>query len=162
MPHSANHSDFVVVGAGIVGLATAWRLKQRFSDSSVSVLEAESGVARHQSGHNSGVLHSGIYYKPGSQKAVTCRAGKAAMEAFCDQHAVPWDRCGKVVVATSEEELSSLEMIANRAVENGVSFERLNSDQIRELEPNAAGIAGLHVPETGIVDYSAVCRLLPK
>jgi L-2-hydroxyglutarate oxidase len=125
-------------------------------------VEAESGVARHQSGHNSGVLHSGIYYKPGSKKAIHCRAGKAAMEAFCEEHRVPWDRCGKVVVATTQEELLALEKIADRAEENGVEFARLNSDQLRNLEPNAAGIAGLHVPETGIVDYSLVCRRLAE
>ena len=160
MPTSDQHSDFLVIGGGIVGLASAWRLRQRFTDCTITVLEAESGVARHQSGHNSGVLHSGIYYKPGSQKAITCRTGKVAMEAFCDEHRIPWDRCGKVVVATNQDELLALEKIADRATENGVAFERLNSDQLRELEPNAAGIAGLHVPETGIVDYSSVCRRL--
>lgn len=162
MPSVENQSDFVVIGAGIVGLATAWRLQQRFSDCTVTVVEAESGVARHQSGHNSGVLHSGIYYQPGSQKAITCRSGKAMMEAFCDEHSISWDRCGKVVVATTQDELHSLEKIADRAAKNGVGFERINSDQLRELEPNAAGIAGLHVPETGIVDYASVCWRLAE
>lgn len=155
-------ADFIVVGAGIVGLATAYRLTERFPDCRVVVLESEADVARHQSGHNSGVLHSGIYYQPGSQKALTCRTGKAAMEAFCDAHSVPWDRCGKVVVATHQRELDALDRIAERASANGVGFERINSDQLRELEPHAAGIAGLHVPETGIVDYRSVCEKLAE
>lgn len=162
MSRSSPPPDFIVVGAGIVGLATAYRLQHRFSDCQVTVLEAESGVAEHQSGHNSGVLHSGIYYKPGSQKAKTCRAGKAQMEAFCDQFEVPWDRCGKVVVATRENELVALDLIAEKAMANGVQFERVNSDQLRRLEPKAAGIAALHVPETGIVDYSKVCQRMAK
>lgn len=162
MSSSSDESDFIVIGAGIVGLATAWRLQQRYSDCKVTVIEAESDVAKHQSGHNSGVLHSGIYYTPGSKRAITCRTGKAAMEAFCEEHQIAWDRCGKVVVATSQSELESLERIAGRATENGVGFERLNSDQLREIEPNAAGIAGLHVPETGIVNYRNVCRQLAQ
>ncbi|MCA9139979.1 MAG: L-2-hydroxyglutarate oxidase [Planctomycetales bacterium] len=157
-----DESEFIVIGAGIVGLATAWRLQQRYSDCKVTVLEAESDVAGHQSGHNSGVLHSGIYYTPGSKRAVTCRTGKAAMEAFCEEHRIAWDRCGKVIVATSPSELESLDRIADRARQNGVTFERLNSDQLREHEPNAAGVAGLFVPETGIVNYRNVCRRLAE
>lgn len=155
-------SDFVVVGGGIVGLATALSLQNRFADSTVTVVEAEASVGQHQSGHNSGVLHSGIYYQPGSNKAITCRAGKAAMEAFCSEHAIPWDRCGKVVVATNQEELPRLDGIAERASANGVAFERINSDQLRELEPSSAGIAALHVPETGIVNYGRVCQQMSK
>lgn len=162
MRRETEPSDFLVIGAGIVGLATAWRLQQRYTDCSVTVLEAESHVAAHQSGHNSGVLHSGIYYKPGSARATCCRAGKAAMEAFCDEHQIPWDRCGKVVVATSQAELEALEKISLRAKANGVAFERIDSDQLRELEPNAAGIAALHVPETGIVNYAVVCQKLAE
>lgn len=160
MTAKTSPSDFVVIGGGIVGLATAWRLQQRFSDCSVVVLEAENEVAQHQSGNNSGVLHSGIYYKPGSTKALTCRTGKAQMEAFCDEYEIPWDRCGKVVVATSQAELQALERITERAKANGVGFEPLNSDELREHEPNAAGIAGIFVPETGIVHYGSVCRRL--
>ena len=162
MPKNKSSSDFLVIGAGIVGLATAWRLTQRYPDCSVQVVEAEQKPAEHQSGRNSGVIHSGIYYKPGSTKALTCRAGKSAMEAFCDEHGVPWERCGKVVVATNELELDSLERIADRAVKNGVEFSRINSDELREFEPNAAGVAGLHVPETGIVDYRTVCVRLAE
>lgn len=162
MVSNPNQFDFMVVGAGIVGLATGWRLQQRFPDCSLVIIEAESNVARHQSGHNSGVLHSGIYYKPGSRKALNCRTGKAAMEAFCDEHDVPWDRCGKVVVATDESELDALEKIAQRAAANGVEFERLDQQGVREHEPHAAGIAGLFVPETGIVNYRNVCDRLAE
>ncbi len=160
MSQPADQTDFIVIGGGIVGLATARRLQIRYPDCSVRLVEAESAVAGHQSGHNSGVLHSGIYYKPGSRKAVNCRIGKAAMEAFCDEHAIPWDRCGKIVVATNAKELNALEHIADRAAANGVDYHRLNSDQLREHEPNAAGIAALHVPETGIVNYATVCGKL--
>ncbi|MGI9470129.1 MAG: L-2-hydroxyglutarate oxidase, partial [Rubripirellula sp.] len=157
-----NRSDVVIVGGGIVGLATAMQLQSRYTDISVTIVEAEASVGRHQSGHNSGVLHSGIYYKPGSRKAINCRVGKAAMEAFCTEHRITWDACGKVVVATLESELQLLEKIAERATANGVGFERINTDQLRELEPAAAGIAALHVPETGIVNFLSVCKKMAE
>jgi (S)-2-hydroxyglutarate dehydrogenase len=155
-------ADFAIVGGGIVGLATAMSIQKRFPDAKVCILEAEAGVARHQSGHNSGVIHSGIYYKPGSQKAINCRVGKQAMEEFCTEHGIAWDRCGKVVVATTAEELPRLDRIAERATQNGVSFQRLDTDQLRELEPAAAGLAALHVPETGIVNYAKVCEVMSQ
>ena len=148
----------VVIGGGIIGIATAMTLRRRFSDLSLTVVETEKTVAAHQTGHNSGVLHSGIYYKPGSDKASNCRKGKRLMEEFCMEHSVPWDRCGKVVVATSEEEIPRLDRIAERATANGVEFERIDTDRLRELEPAAAGLAALHVPETGIVNYRRVCE----
>ncbi|MDB4749697.1 L-2-hydroxyglutarate oxidase [Rubripirellula sp.] len=151
------HTDVVIVGGGIVGLATALKLQSRYPNLRLRVIEAESNVGKHQSGHNSGVLHSGIYYKPGSKKATCCRAGKQEMEEFCTEHSIAWDKCGKVIVATSEVELSRLDNIAERARFNGVNCERINSDQLRELEPAAAGISALHVPETGIVNYRSVC-----
>jgi (S)-2-hydroxyglutarate dehydrogenase len=151
----------VVIGGGIIGLATAMRLIQQ-SDRlpKITVLEAESAVGRHQSGHNSGVLHSGVYYKPGSIKAITCRKGKEMMESFCLENSIPFQRCGKVIVATDESELESLDRIALRGQENGVRCDRINSDQLRRIEPHAAGIAGLYVPETGIVDYGRVCQVM--
>ncbi|TWT76776.1 L-2-hydroxyglutarate oxidase LhgO [Planctomycetes bacterium CA13] len=161
MPRKAT-ADVVVIGGGIVGLATAMRLIVKSPTIKVAVVEAESHVAAHQSGHNSGVLHSGIYYKPGSVKAITCRKGKAAMEQFCEEEKIPWDRCGKVVVATRQSELTSLDRIAQRATDNGVAFERINTDLLRELEPCAAGIAALHVPETGIVNYAKVCEAMSQ
>ncbi len=145
-----------------MGLATAMTLQERYSDASITVVEAESRVGEHQSGHNSGVLHSGIYYQPGSDKAICCRRGKAAMEKFCDQQGVAWDRCGKIVVATSANELPQLDRIAKRGDENGVEFERIDTDQIRELEPASAGLAGLHVPETGIVNFRKVCDAMAE
>ncbi|MDA8743252.1 L-2-hydroxyglutarate oxidase [Rubripirellula amarantea] len=155
-------SDVVVIGGGIVGLATALAVQKRWPDASVVVVEAERHVAAHQSGHNSGVLHSGVYYKPGSQKAILCRTGKAAMEAFCEEQSIEWNRIGKVVVATRENELAGLNAIADRAVANGVSFERIDTDGLREIEPAVGGIAALHVPGTGIVDYADVCRTMAK
>lgn len=154
--------DVVVVGAGIVGLATTRELQRRYSDLRVAVVEAEAAVSQHQSGHNSGVLHSGLYYRPGSQKAILCRRGKAAMQSFCDEHEIPWDRCGKVVVATNEAEVSRLEAISARATENGVEWKRIDTDQLRELEPKAAGVAALHVPDAGIVNYRTVCETLAR
>ena len=138
------------------------RLQQRHPDLPIAVVETEKRVAAHQTGHNSGVLHSGIYYKPGSLKAINCRKGKAAMEEFCSEHAIPWDRCGKVVVATNRDELPRLDRIAERATANGVAFERIDTDQLRELEPAAAGIAALHVPETGIVNFRRVCEQMSR
>ena len=153
-------ADIVIVGGGIVGLATAIRLRERFPEQRLVVLEAESRVGAHQSGHNSGVLHTGLYYRPGSHKAICCREGKAAMEAYCDEHRIPWERCGKVVVATREEELSRLDKIAERASANGVEFERIDTDQLREREPHVAGLAALLVPGAGIVDYGKVCEAM--
>ncbi len=157
-----SHADVVIVGGGIVGLATGLKLRTRYPDLRITLIEAESAVGTHQSGHNSGVLHSGIYYKPGSKKATCCRAGKLEMEEFCTAHSIAWDKCGKVVVATSETELSRLDNIAERAGLNGVHCERINSDQLRELEPAAAGISALHVPETGIVNYRSVCQKMAQ
>ncbi len=155
-------TDVAIVGGGIVGLATALTLRQRFPDLHVTVLEAESRVGAHQSGHNSGVLHTGLYYRPGSQKAICCREGKVAMEAYCDEHQVAWERCGKVVVATREDELPQLDRIAQRATENGVAFTRIDTDQLREIEPHAAGLAALHVPGAGIVDFRRVCEAMAR
>ncbi len=126
------------------------------------MLEAQREVAAHQSGHNSGVLHSGIYYRPGSLKAVACRQGKAAMEAFCREESVPFERCGKVIVATTEPEIGALETIQRRGIENGIACQWIHSDQLRQLEPAAAGVAALHVPEAGIVDYREVCLAMRR
>lgn len=145
-----------------MGLATAYRLLMRDSDLRVIVLEKETAVGRHQSGHNSGVIHSGVYYKPGSLKATNCRAGKAALEAFCEEHDIPYDRCGKVIVATQPEEIPLLENILNRGKANGVTCERIGPERLREIEPHVEGLAAIHVPESGIVDYPAVCQQLAQ
>jgi L-2-hydroxyglutarate oxidase len=152
--------DVIVLGGGIVGLATVYRLQQKHPELSTALLEKEPALARHQTGHNSGVLHSGIYYKPGSLKAINCRLGKEAMEAFCREENIPFDICGKVIVATREDELPALEKIFERGQLNGVQCEMIGAERLRELEPHAAGIRAIHVPETGIVDYAEVCQRL--
>lgn len=149
--------DAVVVGGGIVGLASALALLARRPGSSVVVLEKEPGLAAHQTGRNSGVVHSGLYYKPGSLKATLCTRGRTRLERFCEEHGVPLERCGKVVVATREEELPRLEELVRRARENGLhGARRIGPEELREHEPHARGIAALFVPETGIVDYREV------
>jgi (S)-2-hydroxyglutarate dehydrogenase len=155
-------ADIVIVGAGIVGLATAVSAARRFPHLRIVVLEKEDAVARHQTGHNSGVLHSGIYYKPGSLKAVNCRAGKQAMVAFCEREGIPFELCGKVIVAVSEEEIGALRTIFGRGQANGVQCEMIGPDRLRELEPHVAGLAAIHVPEAGIVDYIAVSLRLAE
>jgi (S)-2-hydroxyglutarate dehydrogenase len=150
--------EVVIIGGGIVGLATGLEITRRFPRTSVLVVEKEDAVARHQSGHNSGVIHSGIYYKPGSIKARTCVAGAAAMVAFCREHGIPHQICGKVIVATREDELPGLEELLERGKANGLSgLRRLNREELREIEPACRGLRALHVPPTGITDYGAVC-----
>ena len=153
MPHG------LVLGAGLVGLATAWQLAQR-PGLRLTVLDKEDGPARHQSGRNSGVLHSGIYYRPGSLKARLCRSGKAAMEQFCREQGIPYRICGKVIVATDARELPRLATLHERALANGVRCEQVDPARLRALEPHAAGIAALHVPETGVADFRAVAQRL--
>jgi L-2-hydroxyglutarate oxidase len=153
-------TDLAVIGGGIVGLATAWQYTRRFPGRSVVVLEKEPGVGRHQSGRNSGVLHTGIYYAPGSLKALTCREGKRAMEAFCEAEGIPWRRCGKVVVAVDTSELDALQALYERGRANEVDCRLIGPERLRELEPHAAGVRAIHVPETGITDFAAVCDRL--
>src|ERR1700722_19949959 len=149
----------IVIGGGIVGLAVALEITRRFPQLRLLVLEKEDRVARHQSGHNSGVIHSGVYYKPGSQKARLCVAGAAAMVEFCREHGIPHEVCGKVIVATSEAELPRLEQLRQRGEANGLSGLRLiGPDEMREIEPHASGLRALVTPSTGITDYAAVCR----
>ena len=152
--------ELAIVGGGIVGLATAYRFQQRFPGRSLVLLEKEDELAQHQTGHNSGVLHSGIYYKPGSLKARNCRAGRQAMEAFCLEQDIPFDRCGKVIVATEEAQFPALERIFARGQANQVECELIGQERLAELEPHTAGLRAIHVPETGIVDYLEVCRRL--
>lgn len=154
-------TDLVVAGGGIVGLASAWRILQRNPGLRLLLLEKESGLARHQTGRNSGVLHSGIYYKPGSLKAELCREGYEQMLAFAREHEIPHEVCGKVIVATTEEELPRLAALEERAGRNGLGgVERLDLRGLREIEPEADGLAALRVPQTGIIDYTAVCARL--
>jgi L-2-hydroxyglutarate oxidase len=152
--------DVAVVGGGIVGLATAYQLTRQFPDRRVVVLEKEAELAAHQTGRNSGVLHSGIYYKPGSLKALNCRAGKKAMEAFCAAEGVAHEICGKVIVAVTDAELPALQRIYERGQANGVTCSLIAKARLAELEPHAAGVKAIHVPEAGIVDYKQVCEKL--
>src|SRR5262245_4128954 len=151
-------TDVAVVGGGIVGLAAAYQLTREFPGRRVVVLEKEATVAAHQTGHNSGVLHSGIYYKPGSLKAINCRAGKQAMEAFCAAEGVPFEICGKVIVAIDDNDLPALDRLLERGRANCVTCEMIGPERLKELEPHAAGVRAIHVPETGIVDYRRVCE----
>jgi L-2-hydroxyglutarate oxidase len=149
--------DVAVVGGGLVGTATALALSER--NPAVAVLEAEDRLAAHQSGHNSGVIHSGLYYKPGSLKAALCVEGARALYRFCEEEGIAHERCGKLVVVTDPAELPRLDELERRGQANGLTgLRRLRAEEIRDFEPYAAGIAALHVPETGIVDYPAVAR----
>jgi L-2-hydroxyglutarate oxidase len=149
--------DVVIIGGGIVGLATALRLKQAQPGLKVALLEKEKQLAAHQTGHNSGVIHSGIYYKPGSLKATNCINGYNQLLEFCDREGVAYDLCGKVIVATGKEELTALETIYQRGVDNGLSkIRKITAAELKEYEPHVHGIAGIHVPYTGIIDYTDV------
>ena len=153
--------DVAVVGGGIVGLATAWRLLEKDPRLSVVLLEKEGEVGAHQTGHNSGVIHSGLYYKPGSEKAKTCVEGARLLVEFCRAQEVPHEICGKLVVATSAEELPRLADLARRGRENGVAgLTEMEPAEFRKIEPHAAGLKGLHVPPTGITNFGLVARTL--
>jgi L-2-hydroxyglutarate oxidase len=153
--------DVVVVGAGVLGLATARELLRREPGARVLVLEREDSIGAHQTGHNSGVIHAGIYYAPGSLKAQLCVAGARELYELCDEHGVPYERCGKLIVALSADELPGLDELERRGRANGVpGLRRLSGDELREIEPHAAGVAALHSQATGIVDFGAVARAL--
>jgi L-2-hydroxyglutarate oxidase len=153
--------DLAVVGGGIVGLATARELTARWPDASLVVLERDDEVGRHQTGHNSGVIHAGIYYAPGSLKAELCVAGARAMYDYCDEHGIRYERCGKVIVARDASELERLDELERRGRANGVpGLARLSAEQLGEIEPHCVGVAALHSPDTGIVDFAAVARSL--
>ncbi len=155
-------AHYVVVGGGIVGLATAHQITLDHPHSTVTVLEKEDRVAAHQSGHNSGVIHAGVYYKPGSLKAQLCRAGAASMVEFCQTHDIPYKICGKLIVATDPAELPRLTALYERAKANGLPVTQIGPEQAREYEPNVNCVAGLHVASTGIVDYALVARRLAE
>ena len=151
----------LVIGGGIVGLATAFRLGQKLPDAEITVIEKESSVGRHQSGHNSGVLHAGLYYRPGSTKARLAVRGIRQMVAFCQEHSIPHEICGKLVVAAGAEELPRLRDLQERGRQNGLEGIRmLGPAEMREIEPHVGGVAALRVPQEGIVDYGKVCAAL--
>jgi L-2-hydroxyglutarate oxidase LhgO len=151
--------DVLIIGGGVVGLGVALEITRRFPHLRLLVLEKEDRVARHQSGHNSGVIHSGVYYKPGSLKARLCVAGAAAMVEFCREHGIPHEVCGKVIVATHADELPRLEELRRRGEANGLNGLRMiGPEELHEIEPHANGVKALVVPSTGITDYTAVCE----
>ena len=152
--------DFLVIGAGIVGMSTARQLQQTFPGKSVLVLEKESGPACHQTGRNSGVIHAGVYYTPGSLKARFCREGNIATKAFCSEHGISYDECGKLLVATNKLELERMAGLVSRSAENHIPVEVLSARQLYELEPNITGIGAMLVPSTGIVSYTEITRKL--
>lgn len=152
---------FVVIGAGIVGLATAREIRRRQPDATVLVLDKEAAVARHQTSHNSGVVHAGIYYQPGSLKARLCSRGRELLRQFCEEHDLPYEECGKVVVARDHQEVPALRAIEGRATANGVPGLRwLSAGELEEIEPHAAGVAALHSPHTAIVDFTKVAQAM--
>ncbi len=154
-----HEADLLIIGAGIVGLATALECTRRFPALRVIVVDKEDRVAAHQTGHNSGVIHSGLYYKTGSLKARNCVAGAASMKRFCQEHGVPFEVCGKLVVATTRDEVPRLEQLYQRGIANGVpGLRMMTRDEFREIEPHCEGLEAIQVPSTGIVDYSAVAQ----
>ena len=151
--------DVIIIGGGIIGCATAMRLLQQNPNKKLLILEKESSLAQHQTGRNSGVIHSGLYYKPGSLKAINCRSGYRKLIQFCQKENIPHEICGKIVVATVKQELPKLQELYQRGLANGLKgIKRLSSEEIREHEPNCIGLRGLFVPETGIVDYQIVVQ----
>ena len=155
--------DVIIIGAGIVGLATAWKIKSTAPNTSILILEKETGPARHQTGHNSGVIHSGLYYKPGSLKARNCIDGYHQMIQFCREEEIEFDLCGKIVVATEEHELPLLDTLYDRGIENGLkNLKHLSAEELKEHEPHVAGLKGIFVPQTGIIDYKMVAAKLEE
>ena len=155
--------DVTIIGGGIVGLATGYQLLEYDSSLKLVILEKEPEIGQHQSGHNSGVIHSGIYYKPGSLRAQNCRRSIHLLLNFCDQHDIPYDVCGKVIVASRVDELKSLDILYDRGMENGIrGLKRVSEDELQEYEPHAVGRSALYCPETGIIDYLEVCRKLSE
>ncbi len=155
--------DYLVIGGGLVGLATALKFQRRFPRAAVAVVEKEAAVGQHQSTHNSGVLHCGLYYKPGSLKARLAVSGIREMTEFCREQGIAHEICGKVVVAADAAGVVRLEELQRRGIQNGLTgLQRLTGDELREREPHVAGVAGLHVPQEGIVDYQAVCEALAR
>jgi L-2-hydroxyglutarate oxidase len=152
--------DIVVIGGGIVGLSTAMQLSQRFPGLAIGVLEKEQMLASHQTGRNSGVIHAGVYYEPGSLKAIFCREGSVATMQFCKQYGIRFDQRGKMLVATSKDELPRMEKLHARAVANGLEVHRVSKDELTEREPHVAGLAALFIPASGIVDYGEITRCM--
>lgn len=149
-------ADIVIVGAGIIGMSAAYQISEQYKDKKIIVIDKETSVAKHQTGHNSGVIHSGIYYKPGSYKAIFARNGSKSMIEFCKQNGIKFNQCGKVIVATSEDQLPAMKNLYQRGLENGLDVELLNDYEVREIEPFVNTVGGILVKDTGIVDFKEV------
>ncbi|TKU12474.1 L-2-hydroxyglutarate oxidase [Citrobacter sp. wls829] len=154
--------DFVIIGGGIIGMSTAMQLIDVYPDARIALLEKESGPACHQTGHNSGVIHAGVYYTPGSLKAKFCLAGNLATKAFCDQNGIRYDVCGKMLVATSTLEMERMRALWDRTAANGLEREWLNAEELHEREPNITGLGGIFVPSSGIVSYRDVTAAMAR
>lgn len=154
--------DYIVVGGGIVGVSTAWQLKTRFPDKSILLVEKEDGFAKHQTGHNSGVIHAGVYYAPGSLKAEFCKKGEEQTKAFCAKHDIAIENCGKLLVATSDLEMERMNTLYQRCADNGIEAELLNQEQLRIAEPNITGLGAILVHSTSIVDYKLVTEKMAE
>lgn len=152
--------DFVIVGGGILGLSTAYRLLQERPSSRLVLVEKEREIARHQTGHNSGVIHAGVYYTPGSLKARLCKEGAERTVRFCEEQGIDYERCGKLIVATDAEEAARMNALEERVIANGLDYEKISAERLRELEPSVAGVGALLVHATGIVDYKQICAKL--
>ena len=150
--------NYIIIGGGIVGLSTAMALSRRFPAAKIALLEKEASWAAHQTGHNSGVIHSGIYYKPGSDKAKLCRDGNRSMVDFCQQHDIDYKICGKVIIATESHELPLLENLYQRGLENKIEVKKVTPEEVKEIEPHVSCLAGIWVKSTGVVDYKQVCQ----
>jgi len=154
--------DFMVIGGGILGMSTAMQLQEAYAGCSVLVLEKESAPAKHQTGRNSGVIHAGVYYKPGSLKAKFCKEGNQATKAFCDEHGIEYEECGKLLVATDALELERMQALIDRCAQNELEIEVLDQQQLREREPNISGVGAIFVPSTGIVNYAEITRKMAE
>ncbi|CAI8703512.1 hydroxyglutarate oxidase [Brevibacillus brevis] len=154
--------DYIIIGGGIVGLSTGYALCQRYPHAKILLLEKENRLAYHQTGHNSGVIHSGIYYKPNSLKAKFSRAGSEQLKTFCDQYDISYEMCGKVIVATSPEELPLLDNLYARGLENGIALSLIDHQELKAIEPHAAGLRAIHVQEAGIVNYKKVAETFAR
>ncbi|MCF7530349.1 L-2-hydroxyglutarate oxidase [Neisseria lisongii] len=154
--------DYIIIGGGIVGLSTAWQLQAAQPDKRILLIEKESGYARHQTGHNSGVIHAGVYYAPGSLKAKFCKEGVAATIAFCNKHNIKYEQCGKLLVATNDLEFERMKALYQRCLQNELEVEWLDAAALKQREPNIVGVGALFVPTTGIVNYTQVCNKMAE
>jgi (S)-2-hydroxyglutarate dehydrogenase len=159
---SSEKFDYIIIGGGIIGLSVAWTILERNPRTRIAVLEKEADWARHQTGRNSGVIHSGIYYKPGSLKAELCREGNGRLLQFCEVHGIRHEICGKVIVATTTDEIPLLQNLYERGIANGLAVKKLSAAAVKEIEPHVSCLEGIHVPSTGIVDFVGVCRKLAE